>query len=147
MITVNLMQSSSPVEKINKSLTTIASFDCVFKNETSILKPTILINTNTDITGCNYMYIPSLSRYYFIDDIVSIKNGLWQISGHVDVLETYSSEILSNTAVIKRQQNKYNLYLDDPEYHVYNSERIQTLEFSNTGFSKTLRYMLVVNGG
>lgn len=145
--TVKLCHNSSPVEKIGKSLDTgLDITGCVLKESTSILRPVIRIRTNSDITGYNYMFISEFSRYYFIDDIVSIHNDVWEVSGHVDVLETYATEIKANTAVIKRQQNLYNLYLDDPEFKALNYDNIQTLKFPANSFSKSMSYMLVING-
>lgn len=145
--TVKLCHNSSPVEKINKSLDSgIDITGCVLKEETSILRPVIRIRTSSDITGYNYMYISEFSRYYFIDDIVSIHNNVWDVSGHVDVLETYKSAILNQSGVIRRQQNLYNLYLDDPEFKTYNYEQIQTLKFAANSFNKALNYVLTVNG-
>ena len=146
-ITVTLKVNSSPVEKIGKSLSTGTDFSCKLKDDTSILKPQLLITSQSSLTGLNYMYIQDFGRYYFIDDIVSVNNQLWEISGHVDVLETYKTAILANDAVIKRQQNLFNLYLDDPEFKTYNYERIQTLKFKNgSGMYKNLKYVLAVNG-
>lgn len=90
------------------------------------------------------MQIPQFNRSYFIEDCVLI-NGLWEVTGHVDVLETYKAQILNNDAVIKRQQNKYNLYLDDPDFRVYNNESIQTLQFPSNNFMKSLQYILVTD--
>ena len=148
MVAVTLCNNNSPAEKIGKSLTAGESFDCVFKDNTSILKPVITIRSDSvNIPGYNYMYIPSLNRYYFIDDIVSVFNDVWEISGHVDVLQTYKNEILDNTAVIRRQQNRFNLYLNDPDFNTYNYERLHTEYFtSQSGFNKVLNYILVVNG-
>ena len=146
-ISVKLCHNSSPVEKIGKNIDTGTSYDCVLKADTSILKPTILLNdTGANLKGYNYMYIADFGRYYFIDDIVTKNNDIWEISGHVDVLETFKAAILSNTAVIKRQEKQYNLYLDDPEFHTYNYEQIQTLKFPANAFDKTLSYVLVCNG-
>lgn len=145
-LTASLMVNSSPVEKIGKTLSDGLNFDVVLKDDTSILKPVLLLSSPTPITGYNYMYIPDFSRYYFIDDIRSVRNGQWEVSAHVDVLETYKTAILANSAVVKRQENNYNLYLNDPEFKVYNGERIQTLKFPSTGFNKQLSYVLVVNG-
>ena len=54
----------------------------------------------------------------------------------------------TDPAMIRRQQNIYNLYLNDPDFITYNNEKIQTLKFKNgtTPFSKTLTYVLVING-
>ena len=145
-LTVTLKVNSSPVEKIGKTLSAGNDYTCVLKDNCSILKPVIAIRTTDSIIGFNYMYISDLGRYYFIDDIVSLHDGLWQISGHVDVLETYATAIKANQAVIRRQSRQFNLYLDDPEFVTYNNVLIQTKKFPTTGFSKTLKYMLVVNG-
>lgn len=145
---VDLYQNESPVEKIGKNLTNSHTIsDVVLKRDTSILRPVLLINSAQDIYTYNYMYISEFSRYYFIDDIRSVNNNMWEISAHVDVLETYSSQILANTAVLKRQEKKFNLYLDDPEFKVLNNYRIQTKRFAGaSGWTKNLHYVLVTNG-
>ena len=145
-ISVKLMHNSSPVEKIGKTLDAGTEFTCDLKADTSVLKPTLVLQSSSSLAGFNYMYIPDFQRYYFIDDIVSKNNVIWEVSGHVDVLETYKADILRQEAVIRRQQNKYNLYLNDPDFMTYNYDQLQTLYFSNTGFLKTLSYVLVVNG-
>ena len=145
-ITVTLKNNPSPVEKIGKTLTAGTDFTCVLKEGTSILRPTLVLSSSSNLGSFNYMYISEFSRYYFIDDIRSAHNNIWEISAHVDVLETYKTEILANTAVIKRQEKQYNLYLDDPEFHTYNYEQIQTLKFPANAFDKTLSYVLVTNG-
>lgn len=146
--TIKLCHNKSPAEKIGKTIDTGTDITgCSLKERTSILRPVIFITSSAaDITNYNYMYIAQFERYYFIDDIVSVNNNKWEISAHVDVLETYKNSILANSAVIRRQENRYNLYLDDSEFKVYNGERIQTLKFSSTGFSKSLSYALIVNG-
>lgn len=144
---VDLYRNNSPVEKIGKSLTDqLTISDVVIKRDTSVLKPVLLVNSSQEIYVYNYMYISEFYRYYFIDDIRSINQNMWEVSAHVDVLETYKNGILANNAVIKRQANQFNLYLDDPDFHAYNYERIQTLQFPQNSFSKLLNYVLVVNG-
>lgn len=144
--TVTLYVSDSPVEKIGKSLSSSADFTCELKDDTSILNPKIKIYSSSNLSGYNYMYISEFGRYYYINDISSPRNNEWDISAHVDVLETYKVAILANSAVIRRQESQYNLYLDDPDFHAYNYERIQTIKFPNNLFDKTLHYVLVVNG-
>lgn len=146
-ISVKLMHNSSPVEKIGKALDAGPEFTCDLKADTSVLKPTIVLQTASSLAGFNYMYIPDFNRYYFIGDIVSKNNVIWEVSGHVDVLETYKQQILSNTAILKRQQNKFNTYLNDERWPVYTYDDVITFRFSNSGFKKGLEYLLVVAGG
>lgn len=145
--TVKLCHNNSPVEKIGKNIDSgLDITGCVLKDQTSILKPTIRILTNSDIYTYNYMYIAEFERYYFIDDIVSVNNNKWEVSGHVDVLETYKNSILANTAVVKRQAALYNTYLNDPEWKTYAYETIAAYKFRTTPFTKALKYILTVAG-
>ena len=146
-LTVNLYKNESPVEKIGKTLSdSITVSDVVLKKDTSVLKPVLLTNDARDVYEYNYMYIQEFGRYYFIDDIVSVNNNLWEISAHVDVLETYKDAILSNQAVIRRQTNKFNTYLNDPEWKVYADENVVAYKFTASGFAKALNFVLAVAG-
>lgn len=148
-IGVRLCHNSSPAEKIGKTLDAgITITGCTLKDSTSILKPVLRVrSSDSGIITYNYMYISELQRYYFIDDIVSVNNNVWEISGHVDVLETFKNGILAQSAVLRRQSGLYNLYLDDPEFKTYKYERVQTKRFTGGGnFTKTLNYVLVING-
>ena len=138
-LTIKLYHNSSPVNKIGKKLDDeLVTSNVLLKDDVSILKPVFRVKDVRSIITYNYLYCSDLQRYYFIDDIVSVNNDLWEISCHVDVLETYKNSILGQTAVIKRQQNKYNLYLNDPDFMTYNNDTIQTKMFSASSFSKTL---------
>lgn len=144
---VDLYQNESPVEKIGKTLSNSHTIsDVVLKRDTSILRPVLLINSAHDIYTYNYMYISEFGRYYFIDDIRSVNNNMWEISAHVDVLETYKNQILANTAVIRRQSLKYNTYLNDPEWKTYAYEQVTAFKFPATPFNKELKYILTVAG-
>ena len=146
-LTIKLYHNASPSNKIGKKLNDeLVTSNVLLKDDVSILKPVFKVKDVRSIITYNYLYCPDLQRYYFIDDIVSVHNDLWEISCHVDVLETYKNGILGQTAVIKRQQNKYNLYLNDPDFMTYNNDTIQTKKFSDSAFTKNLAYVLVVNG-
>lgn len=145
-LTVTLYNSSSPVEKIGKTLTSGGTYSCSLKDTTSILNPVLIIRTSDPVYNYNYLYIQEFGRYYFINDIKSVNNNVWEISAHVDVLETYKTAILANSAVIRRQTNKYNTYLNDPEWKTYAYEQIAAFKFPNTPFSKDLKYILTVAG-
>ena len=105
MLSIQLMNNSSPVEKIGKTLSAGNTYNCALKDNTSVLDPVIIIQTSDNIYTYNYMYISDFGRYYFINDIVSLNNNRWMIKAHVDVLETYKVPILNNNAV-----NDYELF-------------------------------------
>ena len=145
-LTAILYNNKSPNEKIGKNLTQLNSFSVVLKEKTSVLNPVLIIESSSDLYQANYLYIQELGRYYYINDIALLHDDIYEIHAHVDVLETYKSGIKSNKAVIARQQNLYNLYLNDQDFRTYNNDRIQVKKFSDSDFEKTLTYVLVVNG-
>ena len=73
-----------------------------------------------------------------------VRNGLWQISGHVDVLSTYKDAILQNRAIIQRSESNYNLKLNDGLFKTQQNPRITTIPFG-TGFT-TSNYVLALAG-
>lgn len=91
-------------------------FDCVLKSETSVLNPTITLNANlTSIATYNYAYIPHFNRYYFIDDVKSIRNNLIEISMTSDALASYRNDIGNYTTYISRASENYNYKSYDNE--------------------------------
>lgn len=71
--------------------------DCYLKDNCSILNPIIRVKLSTKPTE-NYMSFDG--RYYWITDIVSIANNLWEIHGAIDVLATYQGHIKNTTAFV-----------------------------------------------
>ena len=145
-LSVTLYNSASPVEKIGKTLIAGGSYSCTLKDTTSVLNPALIIRTSDAVYNYNYLYIAEFQRYYFINDIKSVNNNVWEISAHVDVLETYKTAILANNAVIKRQSLKYNTYLNDPDWKTYAYEQVAAFKFPITPFNKGLEYILTVAG-
>lgn len=146
---INLYINTSDNYVVSKNISMQASLQgCVLKDDTSVENPVILVRNTGNISGYNYMYIPDFHRYYYIEEIVSVQNGLWELHGHVDVLQTYGNAIRSQYATCKRQENLFNLYLDDPDFKTYNKSSVVTKLFTGAGspLSKSLSYILVTAG-
>ena len=146
-VSVALYQNNSENYRLDKSLTAKYAESCTLKDGCSIESPVLLITNANNLSDCNYLYISDFGRYYFIEDIISIRDGLWEIHAHVDVLMTYSTQIKACTATFKRQEHLFNMYLDDPEFRTYNKSQVVTKRFSGGHFNKTSSYVLVVAGG
>lgn len=140
-----LQTNKSEKNKLDKDVTDIITLSGVLKNETSIINPIILIEG--DLSGfvtCNYMTISIFNRKYFVTNIRAIRNGLFEISARVDVLSTYAAQIRANTAIVHRQENRWNLYLNDGTFRTYQNPMVLTREFPN-GFT-TQEFILAVAG-
>ena len=149
-LSITFKKCISPNNKLDKEFgSDTASFSVVLKENTDIFRPTFIIQTSSDLWLYNYIDASSsFGRQYFIVDIRSVGNNRYEVDCKTDVLYTWPEEIRSNRAVVRRQEKLYNLYLDDPDFHVLNYEKIQTLQFvsNGTGFMKALQYVLVTNG-
>lgn len=137
-------RNGSPKNKIGKSLTTVTTLTGTLRHEADIINPTILVESSSVITA-NYMTISEFNRSYFITDIRSIRNNIWEVSGHVDVLESFASEIRTNTVIVGSQQNDWNLYLDDGTFKAQVNPIIVLKAFPNA--FDTIQYVLAMAGG
>lgn len=145
---IKLQKNKSEKNKIGKSLTDVITLNnCTLKDDTSIINPIIIANIQStiDIVNCNYMTIQQFNRTYFINDIRFITSKIVEFSCHVDVLESYKDSIRSNNAIIRRQENKYNLYLNDGVFKVYQNP-LQLVKYFPVGLTSE-SYLLAVAGG
>lgn len=144
---IQIQQTTSEKNRIGKSISTLYTASGALREGTSIINPVIRISGANipSLKNANYMHIPDFNRYYFITDIKSIRNGLIEISGHVDVLQTYAGQIRNNTAIIKRNANSWNLYIEDGLFKTYANPHIFTKLFPS-GF-KNPSFVLSVAGG
>ena len=140
-----LQNNKSEKNRLTKSLEDIATYSGTLKTETSIIDPVIIIECDlTDVVNANYMTISEFGRSYFINNIRSIRSGLVEFSCHVDVLSSFADEIKLNKAIIHKQENSWNLYLNDGSFKIYQNPNVLTKAFPS-GFT-TQNYVLAVAG-
>ena len=141
---VTFMNNQEELNKINKSPTSVMTLMGTLREETDIIDPQITIEYSGTLTNVNYMYIAEFHRYYFITKIESIRNGLWRVYAHCDVLKTYANAILGTPAVVARNESTYNLYLNDAMFKVQSNPRLQLAKFPNKFSGES--YILVMKG-
>ena len=152
---LKLFKTKSPPNVVRKSLSEVLAFDeVILKEDTSLLNPTVIINgvsnsstyTIEDIGKCNYFSIPKVGRYYFITDIVMLHGGRVAISGKVDSLMSFKTDILASTQLIVRQEKKTNNYLIDTEIPLSSKKQIIEHEFGDA-IRDSGYYIIAINGG
>lgn len=162
-VTLEFYQMTSPTNKVVKELTKVADTTGIFRTPTSLLDPVLIIeHDNNDLwrRGYNYFYIKEYKRYYYVTNLIAVHGShdidpppsggnprqLWEVHGHVDVLMSFADEIKAQTAVVARQEAKYNLMLDDGIFMTYQNPKIQTKLFSVAGPFETQEFVLIVAG-
>ena len=141
-----LYQNNSPSNFITKSLVNEIKLNGSLREQSSIIDPEILIEAE-NLARYNYMYIAEFKRFYYINDLTSVRKGLWRVKGHVDVLNTYRSEIKAHQAIISKQEkaNDAELYFDDSSFIVKNQKYIETVNFPS-GLNQNGEYILITAG-
>ena len=141
---IKLYKNLSEVNTIGKTLTEESVRTGTLKDGCSVLSPSVVL-TGENLSGFNYAYIPQFSRYYFIKEITSVKSGLWEISMRVDVLETYKDSIKANTAILKRQEKIWDMYINDEKFKAESTNKTATIMFPQNHFN-TVNFILTVAG-
>ena len=146
---VVLMENLSPTNYVTKNVSTITTATGTLREGSSVTEPVIEIESSlaADILGrVNYARIEIWHRYYYVTDITVDYNGLWVISMHVDVLMSYAVQIQQQNAIVARQEQRYNMYLDDGWFMAYQNPIVHTPYFSESAPFGTHSYILVLAG-
>lgn len=119
---------------ITKNITLLDDFTGTLREESSVIDPVITFTSLSNLSACNYAYIPEFGRYYFVDNVTCLRNNYYQVSMHVDVLMTYKDQILANSAIIERNEIQYDLKINDGLFKTQQNPRIAQFEFPS-GFT------------
>ena len=145
MFSINLCQYAGEKNAVTKTVTNVLSVYGDLREETSITDPVIVFSGElAGLININYVHIPAWGRYYFVTGIRSVAGNLIEISMHVDVLMSWATQIKQQIAIIKRQENKWNLYLNDGVFAVYQNPDVLTKNFPS-GFAAH-EFVLAVAG-
>lgn len=140
-----LQRNNSEQISLTKDLTTILEMTAVLKDETSIIDPVFVLECSIeDVAEVNYLTVSAFRRSYFVNNVTSITNGLVELTAHVDVLSSFASEIKANKGIVFRQENNWNLYLNDGVIQAYQNPIVTTQAFPK-GFTEQ-NYVLVCAG-
>lgn len=142
---ITLYKNTSEKNKIGKNLTNSSTLTGTMRDQTSITKPYIIIE-HTDPTDFNYCYIDVFDRYYFVNEVTVIRNGLLGVSLVVDVLESFKTQILTQNVIVNKSQSNTNFYLPDENLKTNVKTKTDILNFAS-GFLESGEFILITAGG
>lgn len=143
---IKLYYNSSDNRCISKKLQNEFLISGTLREETSIINPIITIKNLTPIRY-NYVYIPEFKRYYYINNIESVRNNIWKLYLQVDPLMSFKGDILALKVVVDKQSLLENgdEYIDDGSLVSENLMFKTVYNFAN-GFNNTSEYILITVG-
>lgn len=137
MVTLELYKVTNQTNELTKTLNNAVVVDGAFRGEIDSIDVIVEIESNT--YDFNYVYIPSLNKYYFLHNIVHVNAKIVRLYLHCDVLMTYKTDILASYGLIK-QGGTINPYYSSIESD--SRQTIRRITFPYT-FNNTGNYVLV----
>lgn len=107
------------VTKANAFSNTTVMVNGTLKEACSVIDPVFLIAGDTWLLNYNYATVTAFSRHYFITNIISVRNGLWEVHMHVDVLYSYADVLLETKALFQRSNLGTPTLSDDMAVQTY----------------------------
>lgn len=157
MITVTLSHNASDNRALNKRLVgTGLIYSCQLYDDCSIIEPKIKLAWSAYSPTYNYMYIAEWNRYYYIKSS-AITGGAWEITGLVDPLMSFKTQIENLPAVCVRESrlnqrgSARSTWIEDNKLPVTTGRTLKIVELPNTvldiGTSADNKFILAVAGG
>ena len=149
-MTIKLYKYHGDNRKVEKSLDLVQTIsNATVVESMDIINPVIILEvdqTFASVISFNYIYIQDLKRYYYVNNIEIMSNGYIKIQCHVDVLKTYSKDILGSTQYVKRQQHKCTVQLADSEYNIKSNRNLTIKNFGDTIIQPNNDFILTTFG-
>ena len=119
------------------------SYTVLLKSGTSYLSPTLLleISGKPDYNYCNFD-----GMYYFVTDIVSVRNDLWEIYCKLDPLATAKAAILASTQYVSYSSSAGSTWLSDTRIPILKETKVSSNSSLTGVLSNIGCYILTVVG-
>ena len=98
MVTLELYKVTNQPNELTKTLNNAVIVNGSFRSEIDSMDVIVEIESNT--YGFNYVHIPSLNKYYFLQNLVHVNAKIIRMQLHCDVLMTYKTDILASYGLV-----------------------------------------------
>lgn len=132
-ITITLYNNTDKTLVADKSPATIASYTGTFREAIDFINPRIVIEASAfDVQSSNYFSIPgAIDRYFYLTGKKALNDKLWEITGHADLRKTFRTQLLAAEGIVARNENNYDMYLNDPQIPVGARKTLSIRKFPN----------------
>ena len=132
-MTCTLYTNKQDKATLKKFLSDGRGYTITFKDDNiDIINPTIIISSDISaLKDYNYVYLPNLNRYYFINGFSSLFGNRTELALSVDVLMSWQSDILNMSVIADRSTNKGNRQMTDPLLPTLNKTNKSVYRLSN----------------
>ena len=143
MADITFYNNNSDRRCINKNLTNAMTISGNIKSQYTSSSISFDIDVSlAGITPFKFNYMKYDNKFYYIDNVDFLSQNIIRMNCSVDLLESYKSQILKQTAVLERSQNIYSRYIDDDKLVLNAYKRVQTKAFP-VRFTPSSSYVIV----
>ena len=89
-----------------------SAVNCYLKDDTSLINPVFIL----EAANFSINYVQWGSRYYFVDDVVSIRNGAMELHCSVDAMASWKTSIGASSQYVTRSASQSNGRVVDARY-------------------------------
>ena len=130
-MTIELYNNASDNEHLIKNITLSATLTGSLRGSADVMAPEILIEDDGTVfnPAINYAYITEWGRYYYITSKESYRNNLVILKLTGDPCMSFANNIKALSGIVRRQENDWNLYVDDGSFMTYANDRYYAKNF------------------
>lgn len=133
MTTIEIGKSTDDIRTLDKNFVAVKTItNARIKEPCDILYPSVIVNYDSSITKCNYVYIPEWDRYYYIDNITVSAGHTLTLNCVVDVLNSFKDEIKNLTVNVERNENADFSDISDLSVCTSNRQEVVTLKLTGS---------------
>lgn len=114
--------------------------DCLLKHPTDLYNPTIVFNGDVH----NATSFKLLGKYYWVTNMVSVRNGVWEVTGKKNLLATYQGSIGLASGFIQYADTADNKFVPDDRLGIKVGDyNLMAMEVNVPFISSTNKYVNV----
>lgn len=106
-----LYKTTSPNNKIDKTLTNAVTLSGEFREETNLVNPEVRVE-GMQYKDYNYAYIEDFGRYYFIKEYRSLGHNQLVLYMEVDPLMSFKTDILATEVMLDKTSTSAQATMD-----------------------------------
>lgn len=148
MAKVYLYNISDGVNVVHKDIgITKAEITCQLLPECTVNNPRLKLSLdNINIRNCNYFYLDTYGRYYYMSSESGIRNdGMFELIGEVDPLMSFAGQIDGLVCLVARNEYEFNGDIIDEMIIPRVKKQISKAIIGNVG--REVNIALTVTGG
>lgn len=143
-MTVNFYNYTGDDRVADKTMTFNKAVSCSVYDDCTIINPVLRLSYDSSIANNNYFYISDWGRYYKVTNVEVNDAKMMFISGTVDVVKSFWSEIKNCTGSVTRNEKVGVGDIIDQQLPINPSSESVKIEDAGLDLKRNMNYILTM---